>query len=135
MKKLFVLALLTVVTAFSVGCSRNAQFGVVDMNKVQTESTAFKAVAEDMKTKGQALQDELQKETAGKSQEEAQKIVQEKSAKMQALQAEAQNKVKTSFETAAAAVAKEKNLSAILVKEAVPQGGVDVTEDIVKKMQ
>jgi len=135
MKKLLVIAMITVVTAFSVGCSRNAQFGVVDMNKVQTESAAFKAVADDMKTKGQAIQDELQKETAGKSQEEAQKIVQEKSAKMQALQAEAQNKVKASFETAAAAVAKEKNLSAILVKEAVPQGGVDVTEDIVKKMQ
>ena len=61
--------------------------------------------------------------------------MQEKSAKMQALQSAAQNKIKQSFETAAASVAQEKKLSAILVKEAVPQGGTDVTEDIIKKMQ
>ena len=38
-------------------------------------------------------------------------------------------------DAAAASVAKEKNLSAILVKEAVPQGGVDVTDDIIKAMK
>jgi outer membrane protein len=88
-----------------------------------------------MQDQAKLLQDEMQKETTGKSQEEAQKIVQEKSAKMQALQSAAQNKIKQSFETAAASVAQEKKLSAILVKEAVPQGGTDVTEDIIKKMQ
>ena len=54
---------------------------------------------------------------------------------MQALQSAAQNKLNQSFETAAASVAQEKKLSAILIKEAVPQGGTDVTEDIIKKMQ
>ena len=61
--------------------------------------------------------------------------MQDKSAKMQALQAEAQSKIKGSFEAAAATVAKEKKLSAILVKDAVPQGGTDVTEDIIKNMK
>ena len=134
MKKALVLGMVLAV-AIASGCGRNAQFGVVDMNKVQTESQAFKDATKDLQSKGQALQDELAKETAGKSQEEAQKIMQEKSAKMQALQAEAQSKIKGSFEAAAATVAKEKKLSAILVKDAVPQGGTDVTEDIIQKMK
>ncbi len=134
MKKLLVLVVV-VMAAFSFGCGRNAAFGVVDMAKVQSESQVFKDATKEMQDQAKLLQDELQKETTGKSQEEAQKIVQEKSAKMQALQSAAQNKVKQSFETAAASVAQEKKLSAILVKEAVPQGGTDVTEDIIKKMQ
>lgn len=134
MKKALIVSMVLAVAMFT-GCGRNAQFGVVDMNKVQTEAEAFKTATKELQEKGKALQDEMAKETAGKSQEEAQKIVQEKSAKMQALQAEAQNKIKGAFETAAAGIAKEKNLSAILVKEAVPQGGVDVTEDIIKKMK
>ena len=134
MKKLLVLVVVAM-AAFSFGCGRNAAFGVVDMTKVQAESQVFKDTAKEMQDKAKTLQDEMQKETAGKSNEEAQKIVQEKSAQMQALQSTAQNKVKQSFEAAAASVAQEKKLSAILVKEAVPQGGTDVTEDIIKKMQ
>ncbi|MCI2109723.1 MAG: OmpH family outer membrane protein [Acidaminococcaceae bacterium] len=134
MKKLLVLVVV-VMAAFSFGCGRNAAFGVVDMTKVQSESQVFKDTAKNMQDQAKLLQDEMQKETTGKSQEEAQKIVQEKSAKMQALQSAAQNKLKQSFETAAASVAQEKKLSAILIKEAVPQGGTDVTEDIIKKMQ
>ena len=81
------------------------------------------------------MEDELAKQTQGKSDEEAKKVYTEMSTKMRTLQAEEQNKVKTSFEAAAAEVAKQKNLSAILAKEAVPQGGVDVTEDIIKAMK
>ena len=125
MKKAMILCMITA-AMLSFGCGRNAQFGVVDMNKVQTK---------DLQEKGKAMEAELNQETAGKNQEEAQKILQEKSSKMQSLQAEAQAKVKGSFDTAAASVAKEKNLSAILVKEAVPQGGVDVTDDIIKAMK
>ncbi len=135
MKKLLVIAMLATFAAVSFGCGRSAEFGVVDMQKIESESPAYKTIKEDVMTKGKALQEEMMKETEGKSKEEAQKIVQEKSAKMQVLQADAQNKLKASFETAAAEVAKEKKLGAILVKEAVPQGGVDVTEDIAKKMK
>ena len=71
MKKALVLGMILAV-AITCGCGRNAQFGVVDMNKVQTESQVFKDATKDLQTKGQALQEELAKETAGKSQEEAQ---------------------------------------------------------------
>lgn len=134
MKKLLVLCMM-ITAILSFGCGRNAQFGVVDMNKVQEQSQVFKDATADLQKKGKAMEEELNKATQGKSKEEAQKIFQEKDAEMQTVRAEAQNKVRSSFEAAAAQVAKEKNLSAILVKEAVPQGGVDVTEDIVKAMK
>lgn len=135
MKKIFVVVMLTIFAALSFGCGRSAEFGVVDMQKIETGSPLYNEIKTDVMTKGKALQEEMQKETEGKSPEEAQKIIQEKSGKMQLLQTEAQNKLKASFDAAAAEVAKEKKLGAILVKEAVPQGGIDVTEDIVKKMK
>ena len=85
--------------------------------------------------KAKELQEQMQKETAGKSREEAEKIVQDKSAQMQVASSEAQSKLKASLETALAEISKEKNLSAVLVKEAVPSGGVDVTEEVIKKMK
>ena len=134
MKKILMLGMM-IAALLSFGCGRNAQFGVVDMNKVQEQSQVFKDATKELQEKGKAMEEELNKETAGKSKEEAQKIFQEKDAKMQTIRAEAQNKVRSSFEAAAAQVAKEKKLSAILIKEAVPQGGMDVTEDIVKAMK
>ncbi len=135
MNKKLVVALMTVAAVASFGCGRSAEFGVVDMHKVETESTVYKTIREDMNKRAQVLQGEMLKETAGKKQEEAQKIMATKSAQMRALQTEAQNKLKASFEGALAEVAKAKKLSAVLVKEAVPQGGVDVTEDVVKAMK
>ena len=54
---------------------------------------------------------------------------------MQLVQSEAQNKLKTSFTNALDQVAKDKKLGAILIKDAVPQGGVDVTDDVLKNMK
>ncbi|MBO5590930.1 MAG: OmpH family outer membrane protein [Acidaminococcaceae bacterium] len=135
MKK--VLACLMIACALlAVGCSgRNAAFGVVDIKKVEAEAPAVKTIREDLQKKAKELQEQLEKETAGKSQEEAEKIAKDKSAQMQVASSEAQSKLKASLDTALTEVSKEKNLSAVLVKDAVPSGGVDVTEDVIKKMK
>jgi outer membrane protein len=135
MKKL--LACIIIACAMlAFGCSgRNAAFGVVDIKKVEAEAPAVKAIKEDLQKKAKDLQDNMQKEIEGKSREEAEKIVQDKSAQMQVASSEAQAKLKASLETAVAEVSKEKNLSAVLIKDAVPAGGVDVTEEVIKKMK
>ena len=56
-------------------------------------------------------------------------------AEMQLVQSEAQNKLKASLDSALNAVAKEKGLGAVLIKDAVPQGGVDVTDSVIEKMK
>ena len=120
----------------SFGCSgRNAEFGVVDMKAVESKAEIVKTVKEDVAAKGKSLQEEMTKEMEGKSQEEQKKIVEDKAAEMQLVQSEAQNKLKASLDSALNAVAKEKGLGAVLIKEAVPQGGVDVTDAVIEKMK
>lgn len=135
MKKVLV-CLMIACALLAVGCSgRNAAFGVVDIKKVEAEAPAVKTIREDLQKKAKELQEQLEKETAGKSQEEAEKIAKDKSAQMQVASSEAQSKLKASLDTALTEVSKEKNLSAVLVKDAVPSGGVDVTDDVIKKMK
>lgn len=105
------------------------------MQRIEAESQVYKDIKEDIMTKAKTAQDEMMKATEGKSAEESQKIMQQKSAEMQVVQSEAQNKLKASFTNALNQVAKEKKLGAILVKDAVPQGGIDVTDDVLKNMK
>lgn len=135
MKKILA-CLMIACSLLAFGCSgRNAAFGVVDMKKVETEAPAVKAIKEDMAKKGQELQEQMQKEIEGKGQEEAEKIMQDKRAQFQVATSEAQAKLKASLDTALTEVSKEKGLSAVLIKDAVPSGGVDVTDDVIKKMK
>lgn len=134
MKK--ILAVGMIVTAlFAFGCGRNPQFGVVDMQKVATESEVFKNATKELQEKGKAAEESFKQEIQGKSEDEQKKIYTQKNNEMMTAKAEAQNKVKASFESAVSEVAKQKNLSAVLIKEAVPQGGVDVTDDVIKAMK
>ena len=134
MKKQVVAGLMVAVAMVSFGCSgRNAEFGVVDMKAVESKAEIVKTVKEEVATKGKALQEEMSKEMEGKSQEEQKKIVEDKTAEMQLVQSEAQNKLKASLDSALNAVAKEKGLGAVLIKDAVPQGGVDVTDSVIEK--
>ena len=136
MKKQVVAGLMVAVAMVSFGCSgRNAEFGVVDMKAVESKAEIVKTVKEEVATKGMALQEEMTKEMEGKSQEEQKKIVEDKTAEMQLVQSEAQNKLKASLDSALNAVAKEKGLGAVLIKDAVPQGGVDVTDSVIEKMK
>ena len=136
MKKQVVAGLMVAVAMLSFGCSgRNAEFGVVDMKAVESKAEIVKTVKEEVATKGKTLQEEMTKEMEGKSQEEQKKIVEDKTAEMQLVQSEAQNKLKASFDSALNAVAKEKGLGAVLIKDAVPQGGVDVTDSVIEKMK
>lgn len=136
MKKQVVAGLMVAVAMISFGCSgRNAEFGVVDMKAVESKAEIVKTVKEEVATKGKALQEEMTKEMEGKSQEEQKKIVEDKTAEMQLVQSEAQNKLKANLDSALNAVAKEKGLGAVLIKDAVPQGGVDVTDSVIEKMK
>lgn len=136
MKKQVVAGLMVAVAMVSFVCSgRNAEFGVVDMKAVESKAEIVKTVKEEVATKGKALQEEMTKEMEGKSQEEQKKIVEDKTAEMQLVQSEAQNKLKASLDSALNAVAKEKGLGAVLIKDAVPQGGVDVTDSVIEKMK
>lgn len=135
MKKV-IAGLLIASAMLTFGCSgRNADFGTVDMKKVETEAAVIKTTREDANKKLQDLKAEMDAAMAGKSAEEQKKVAEDFTAKAQLVQSEAQNKMKASFDNALNQVAKDKGLGAILIKEAVPQGGTDVTQDVIDKMK
>lgn len=135
MKKV-IAGLLVASAMLSFGCSgRNAEFGVVDMQKVESEAVVVKTTKEDANKKLQDLKAEMDAAMAGKSAEEQKKVAEDFTAKAQLVQSEAQNKLKASLDAALNQVAKEKGLGAIMIKEAVPQGGTDVTKEVIDKMQ
>ena len=118
------------------GCGgRNAAFSVVDMRQVESEAQVIKTTKEEVTTKMKELKEQMDKEMAGKQGEEASKVAEDYSAKAKLVQSEAQNKLKASLDTALNQVAKEKGLGAIMIKEAVPQGGTDVTKEVIEKMK
>ncbi|MBQ8418160.1 MAG: OmpH family outer membrane protein [Phascolarctobacterium sp.] len=135
MKKLLA-GLLITTSMLTFGCSgRNAEFGTVDMQKIENEAVFVKTTKDEVTKRMEELQVEMEKAMEGKSVEEQQKVMGEYSAKAQLLQSEAQNKLKSSLDSALHQVAKEKGLGAILHKEAVPQGGTDVTQAVIDKMK
>lgn len=135
MKKI-VAGLLITASMLTFGCSgRNAKFGTVDMHKIESEAVFVKTTQSEVAKRMEELQVEMEKALEGKSAEEQQKVMSEYSAKAQLLQSEAQNKLKSSLDNALHQVAKEKGLGAILYKDAVPQGGTDVTQAVIDKMK
>ena len=135
MKKI-VAGLLIVGSMFTFGCSgRNAEFGTVDMRKIEAEAVFVKTTQSEVSKRMEELQVEMEKALEGKTTEEQQKVMTEYSAKAQLLQSEAQNKLKSNLDNALHQVAKEKGLGAILYKDAVPQGGTDVTQAVIDKMK
>lgn len=135
MKKV-IAGLMIAASMLTFGCAgRNADFGTVDMKKVETEAAVVKTTKEDVTKKMVELKAAMDKDLAGKSGEEAQKIAEDYSAKAKLINSEAQNKLKASLDAALAQVAKEKELGAIMIKDAVPQGGTDVTKEVIEKMK
>ncbi len=119
----------------SLGCSRNADFGTVDLRRVEEEAPIVKTIKEDFAAKMGELQDQMNKEMEGKDAEEARKVAEDFTARGKLIQSETQNKLKSSLDTAISQVAKEKGLGAVLIKDAVRQGGTDVTNDVIAKMK
>lgn len=136
MKKIFA-GLMIAASMLTFGCSgRNAEFGVVDLQKIEKEAVSIKTTREDTVKKLKEMQGEAETALKGaKSEEEAKQLMSDFEAKANLVKSEAQNKMKSSLDTALTQVAKEKNLGAILAKQAVPQGGTDVTKEVIEKMK
>lgn len=134
MRKLLA-GLMIAAAMLSFGCGRSAEFGTVDMGKLEAEAPIVKTTQEDLTKKMTELKTQMDKDMEGKTGDDAKKVAEDYSAKAKLAQSEAQNKLKSSLDTALSQVAKEKNLGAILDKRAVPQGGTDVTSDVIAKMK
>ena len=134
-KLVLVMAIIMGFSLLAAGCSgKTATVGVVDMEKVMKESPKVKNLQEQLTTKGKAIQDELDNDQKTLSKEDFDKKQQAKYGEFMQLRQDLESQVEASMKQSMEEVAKEKNLGAILFKQGVAQGGVDVTDDVLKKM-
>jgi outer membrane protein len=134
MKALLVVLVLAAGFVFG-GCGTTQSIGVVDVNKVVSDSPKLKAMQEELNTKGKELSDQLEKDKASMPAEEFQKKQQEVYNQFMQVKQDMESQFDTTMKQTLEQVAKDKKLGVILYKNGVAQGGTDVTDDVIKKLQ
>lgn len=135
-KKLTLLLILVFTAAVLGGCGASgANIGVVDVNKVMTDSPKVKQFQEQLNVKGKELSDQLEKEKAGLSAADFQKRQETVYGEFMKTKQEMEAQVDTSIKQTLEQISKDKKLSVVLYKNGVAQGGTDITDEVIQKLQ
>lgn len=136
--KLMVLTVVIIAAAALLGgCSGSGQntVGVLDVNKVMSDSPKVKQFQDQLNTRGKELSDQLEKDKPNISAEEYQKRQEAAYAEFLKTKQELEGQIDSTIKQALEQVAQEKKMGVVLYKNGVAQGGTDITEDVLKKMQ
>lgn len=135
-KMALVLVLIFVAGLALAGCnSGQATIGVLDVNKVMSDSPKIKQFQDQLNTKGKELSDQLEKDKASISPEEFQKRQETAYGEFLKTKQELEGQIDSSIKQAIEQVSKEKKLGVVLYKNSVATGGTDVTDAVIQKMQ
>ena len=132
------LALLAVfgATVLLGGCSSApAGVGVVDINKVMSDSPKIKQFQDQLNIKGKELSGQLEKDKDSITPEEFQKRQEKAYGDFMAAKQKLEEQIDASVKQTLDQIAKDKKLGIVLYKNGVAQGGLDVTPDVIEKMQ
>ena len=132
---LFLAIMFSVVLLAGCGAEKPSTIGIVDMQKVMTENPKIKQMQEQLNTKAKELTANLEKEKATLKPEEFQQKEQAAYAEFMKLKQEFEAQIEEQTKKVLEEVAKEKKLGAVIYKNGMAWGGVDVTEDVLKKLQ
>lgn len=131
-----VLVLMFIAGLALTGCNNSqAAIGVLDVNKVMSESPKIKQFQDQLNVKGKELSDQLEKDKASISPEEFQKRQETAYGEFLKTKQELESQIDTSIKQAIEQVSQEKKLGVVLYKNSVATGGTDVTEAVLQKMQ
>lgn len=133
-KWILVVVMMFAATVLMTGCG-GAAVGVVDVNKVMTESPKVKEFQEQLNVKAKELSENLEKQKAGMSKEDFQKKQEAAYADFLKVKQDLEGQVDATMKQALEDVAKAKKLDVVLYKNGVAQGGTDITDDVIKKIQ
>ncbi|TCL32950.1 outer membrane protein [Anaerospora hongkongensis] len=136
--KLMVLTVVIIAAAALLGgCSGSGQntVGVLDVNKVMSDSPKVKQFQDQLNTRGKELSDQLEKDKPNISAEEYQKRQEAAYAEFLKTKQDLEGQIDSTIKQALEQVAQEKKMGVVLYKNGVAQGGTDITEDVLKKMQ
>ena len=100
-----------------------------------TENGKIKEMQEQLNKKAQEITTTLEKERATLKPEEFQQKEQLANAEFMKMKQEFESKIQLQIQTVLEGIAKEKKLGAVIYKNGLAWGGIDITEDVLKKLQ
>lgn len=132
----YLLAISMVIMAVVVsGCGQNKNVGVIDVEKVVTESPKIKVMNEELMAKHKEIEEKLNTDKTTLREADFNNAKQAADTEFTALRKDLSGKMETEIKTNLEKIAKEKNLSVIIKKNVTVQGGVDVTDEMIAKLQ
>ena len=132
----YLVAISMVIMAVVVsGCGQNKNVGVIDVEKVVTESPKIKVMNEELMAKHKEIEEKLNTDKTTLSEADFNNAKQSADTEFTALRKDLSGKMETEIKTNLEKIAKEKNLSVIIKKNVTVQGGVDVTDEMIAKLQ
>lgn len=134
-KRLGIVAAMLALTGMLAGCGGKDNVGVVDMSRVQKEAPLVQQYKQKTEDKQKSIEKELQDAQQSMSAEDFQKKQQQAQQELNIFGASMQRQFMSDIQSKLGDIAKDKNVGIIVVKEAVPSGGIDVTEDLIAKLQ
>lgn len=117
------------------GMEKPSTIGIVDMQKVMTENPKIKEMQENLNKKAQEITANLEKERATLKPEEFQQKEQLAYAEFMKLKQEYEGTIQLQIQKILEEIAKEKKLGAVIYKNGMAWGGIDITDDVLKKLK
>ena len=102
---------------------------------VRKEAPLVQKYKEKTEEKQKSVTEELQKAQSTMSAEDFQKKQQQSQQELNIFAASMQRQFMSDIQTNLGEIAKEKEVGIVMVKEAVPNGGIDVTDELIAKLQ
>lgn len=144
-KKRIIAAVMSVLCAAALfaGCGK-VNVGYVDQNRIQNEAPQIKSSMEEMQSKMAEVQQEAEQKfqeaaASGASEEDMQKLQQQMQMKSAGVQQQYAIQIKAKVDAAMDDIVKEKKLDTVVNSNGkdgvVVSGGVDITEDVIQKLQ
>lgn len=130
-------AVLCMIVAAGVlsGCGGEDKVGYVDMQRVQKEAPVMQQYQQKVEEKNKSLDQELEQAQQTMSAEDFQKKQQQAQQEQQIFQASMERQFMSDVQGKLGDIAKEKEVGIIVYKEAVHNGGIDVTDELIAKLQ
>ena len=144
-KKRIIAAVMSVLCAAALfaGCGK-VNVGYVDQSRIQNEAPQIKSSMDEMQSKMAEVQQEAEQKfqeagASGASDEDMQKLQQQMQMKAAGVQQQYAIQIKAKVDAAMDDIVKEKKLDTVVNSNGkdgvVVSGGVDITEDVIQKLQ
>lgn len=144
-KKRIMAAVMSVLCAAALfaGCGK-VNVGYVDQSRIQNEAPQIKSSLEEMQSKMAEVQQEAEQKfqeasASGASEEDMQKLQQQMQMKAAGVQQQYAIQIKAKVDAAMDDIVKAKKLDTVVNSNGkdgvVVSGGVDITEDVIQKLQ